>query len=424
MKRVLSVLLLVCLLAGCGAPPATSSSPATSSQPVSEAPVVAPVPEPGIYLADSGQRLWLERDGTFLLVCEPSRQFVPGGSYTVEEGILTAVDELFDETYQFRAEDEHTLTFLKEGSTDFITQQSGGMELSATPLPDGLTLEWMDADAWWAAQTEPLSGFYRADKDRQWFICLSAEDHTFYLYNNDPTGRTMSGTYVVEGDKLTATTSEGLRFTYRIWANQILAFIDEESDSLPLWHFGVDVTAQNATNENFHWMNDVACRSYFEDVAPPPRLTQAEMLDPFNYIDLYDSCWHYATQEQRRALEEIPQVECCGSPMMGVYARAVLTIMGALPEDQSRLTLEHAQTSCAYVDAQGYEEHAELRRALLEEFNVLAGAPDYHGGSGTMYTIWLLNDEGTEYIRLSMSGLVTYVNEVTGERMHLYPYEE
>ena len=81
------------------------------------------------------------------------------------------------------------------------------------------------------------------------------------------------------------------------------------------------------------------------------------------------------------------------------YIRQIETIMGALPSDTPRLTVEQARSIYFEVRAEGYGLGSrELEMELIRRYNEIAGAPDYDGGCGDYITVYSCNPEFTEGI--------------------------
>ena len=94
------------------------------------------------------------------------------------------------------------------------------------------------------------------------------------------------------------------------------------------------------------------------------------------------------------------------------HVREIKTIMGEIPEDTPRLTVEVAERICkAYPIPSENESPDKIDDDIEELFNEVAGAPDLDGGSGIHFRHYYLNDnDDSEYIRLT-DGIVRYVNK-------------
>lgn len=144
-----------------------------------------------------------------------------------------------------------------------------------------------------------------------------------------------------------------------------------------------------------------------------------DLTDISSYETIYSVSYDAASSLQKQQLENIPTIESCGS--VGTYVREIMLIMDILPADTPRITLEDAISICdSLQDTYSYSGEADA--AIVTLFNEIAGAPDFQGGSGTIRSIYMINEEGTEYIRISL-GRVRYINENTGDNILIYPLD-
>jgi hypothetical protein len=109
----------------------------------------------------------------------------------------------------------------------------------------------------------------------------------------------------------------------------------------------------------------------------------------------YEWSYERATPEQREQLDAIIADHSLG---VGEWRRNVLITLGYLSADTPRLTAQDA------AELYGKVEYKDLEN----EFNRIAGAPDWVGGSGIHRVVYFLNDERTEAIYL-IFGDVHYV---------------
>ena len=112
---------------------------------------------------------------------------------------------------------------------------------------------------------------------------------------------------------------------------------------------------------------------------PPPIIKDSN-------VSFYESAYAKATSEQKEELDKIIADKSVGLP--GEWRRPVLIAIGDLPKDQPRLSAEQAGKLYDSKDV----------NALENEFNKIAGAPDFVGGSGIERSIYYLNDNRTEAI--------------------------
>lgn len=118
-------------------------------------------------------------------------------------------------------------------------------------------------------------------------------------------------------------------------------------------------------------------------------------------MSLYEYCCAHASDEQRRQLEsfEMGYKGATSELLREGYIRQIETIMGALPSDTPRLTVEQARSIYFEVRAEGYGLGSrELEMELIRRYNEIAGAPDYDGGCGEYITVYSCNPEFTEGI--------------------------
>lgn len=127
-------------------------------------------------------------------------------------------------------------------------------------------------------------------------------------------------------------------------------------------------------------------------------------------LSLYEKNYAKATDAQKKQLENIQTGKM--SRYGHEYTKQILIIMGELPADTPRITLEQARSICKDIQEKNpsYEEFAPT---VLAAFNEIAGAPDYDGGNGLRFRDYYLNDQQTEVIRVFGTN-VGYINEETG----------
>jgi hypothetical protein len=93
----------------------------------------------------------------------------------------------------------------------------------------------------------------------------------------------------------------------------------------------------------------------------------------------------------------------------GEWRRDVLIVVGDLPKDTLRLSAEDA------ARLYNRKEFCELE----QEFNKIAGAPDFVGGSGIERSIYFLNDDRTEAIILMLTDVFHIVYNGDGTQTRL-----
>jgi hypothetical protein len=102
----------------------------------------------------------------------------------------------------------------------------------------------------------------------------------------------------------------------------------------------------------------------------------------------YEQAYAKATSAQKAELDKIIADKSIELP--GEWRRAVLIAVGDLPKDQPRLTAKQA--------GEIYDRIGRDERTLEKEFNKIAGAPDFVGGSGIGRSIYYLNENRTDTI--------------------------
>lgn len=138
--------------------------------------------------------------------------------------------------------------------------------------------------------------------------------------------------------------------------------------------------------------------------SPPPIINDSN-------VSFYESAYAKATSEQKIELDKIIADKSIGLP--GEWRRPVLIVIGDLPKDQPRLTAEQA--------GEIYDRIGKDESALEREFNKIAGAPDFVGGSGIERSIYYLNDNRTDaiYVRLGDASHVVFSDDGTQTRLPL-----
>lgn len=121
--------------------------------------------------------------------------------------------------------------------------------------------------------------------------------------------------------------------------------------------------------------------------SPPPIINDSN-------VSFYESAYARATSEQKVELDKIIADNSIG--LVGEWRRPVLITIGDLPKDQPRLTAEQAGEIYDSIGKDGN---------FVSEFNKIAGAPDFVGGSGIDLSIYYLNDDRSEAIHV-LGGVV------------------
>lgn len=125
-------------------------------------------------------------------------------------------------------------------------------------------------------------------------------------------------------------------------------------------------------------------------------LENEKVTNESNPPSFYELAYAKATSEQKEEIDKIIDDKSIGLP--GEWRRPVLIAIGDLPKDTPRLTAEQA---AKLFDSKEISD-------LESEFNKIAGAPDFVGGSGIERSIYFLKDDRSEAIFLTM-GYVSHV---------------
>jgi hypothetical protein len=131
--------------------------------------------------------------------------------------------------------------------------------------------------------------------------------------------------------------------------------------------------------------------------SPPPIINDSN-------VSFYEGAYAKATSEQKIELDKIIADKSIGLP--GEWRRPVLIAIGDLPKDQPRLTAEQA--------GEIYDRIGRDEGALEKEFNIIAGAPDFVGGSGIERSVYYLNDDRSEAIFLTLGDATLYTVDDDG----------
>ncbi len=125
--------------------------------------------------------------------------------------------------------------------------------------------------------------------------------------------------------------------------------------------------------------------------SPPPIIKESN-------ASFYESAYAKATNEQKAELDKIIADKSIG--LVGEWRRPVFIAIGDLPRDQPRLSAEQA--------GKIYDRIGRDEGALEREFNKIAGAPDFVGGSGIERSIYFLNDDRSQAIFLMLGDAALY----------------
>ena len=125
-------------------------------------------------------------------------------------------------------------------------------------------------------------------------------------------------------------------------------------------------------------------------------------------ISFYEYCYSKASgQKQIDELDELSEDKSLG---WGEWRRDALIIIGELPKDIGRVTLN---------DAEKIVNKGMSDLESIAYFNEIAGAPDWMGGSGIGRAIYYLNDEKTEAVICILGEVHYFVIKENGEYVQL-----
>lgn len=142
----------------------------------------------------------------------------------------------------------------------------------------------------------------------------------------------------------------------------------------------------------------------------------------FDDPELLTRSYEKATDAQKQKLDEIQARDTDSLGCFMVCVKDVMLAMGDLPEDTPYLTLEQVQAICNEVAQMGFRpvDFDDTEREVMTRFNAITGAPDYQGGSGITNTVYYLNAEHTEYVRV-WRGTVRHYDSAGSETWLLRP---
>ena len=127
-----------------------------------------------------------------------------------------------------------------------------------------------------------------------------------------------------------------------------------------------------------------------------------ELVIPAHDLSIFDYFERYATDEQKQALADSKDY---GFGPKFWYERQIRIILGEIPEDSPRITLEQARKICSSIKPSGNWSQRQMQ--LVNAFRKYA-VPDYDGGSGISRTVFLLDDEPTGIIRIVACSVTYY----------------
>jgi len=145
---------------------------------------------------------------------------------------------------------------------------------------------------------------------------------------------------------------------------------------------------------------------YFSGNLPIQTTTPTPTTNESN-ASFYELAYAKATSVQKEEIDKIIDDKSIGLP--GEWRRAVLIAIGDLPKDTPRLSAEQA---AKLFDSKEISD-------LESEFNKIAGAPDFVGGSGIQRSIYFLKDDRSEAIILMLDDVFHIVYNDDGTEIRL-----
>jgi len=116
------------------------------------------------------------------------------------------------------------------------------------------------------------------------------------------------------------------------------------------------------------------------------------------------------TAEQKSKIKELEMDKSLG---LGEWKREAMRIIGELKMDSPRVTRADAEEIIGK-----YKDETSIKDA----FNLIAGAPDWEGGSGISRSIYFMDDERKEAIYVFSNGVYHVVNDQNGKQT-MVPFE-
>jgi hypothetical protein len=115
--------------------------------------------------------------------------------------------------------------------------------------------------------------------------------------------------------------------------------------------------------------------------------------------DLLEWAYTQASDEQKRQLDVIKNDKSMLLPP-GQWTKRILVVMNELSADTPMLTMDQIKAIFLKENIKSLYgiDSKKFQHLILGEFNQIAGAPDYEGGSGVYGYTYFLNAERTEVV--------------------------
>jgi hypothetical protein len=130
-------------------------------------------------------------------------------------------------------------------------------------------------------------------------------------------------------------------------------------------------------------------------------------------LDLFNDSYAVATDDQKKQLDAIRSDD--SMELHGQWTKRILIVMNKLPADSPMLSLSSVQAECARKLSEVCDEPFE--KVAVTEFNKLAGAPDWEGGSGIYRYVYFLNEARTEQIMIINGTILSIIFQENGEQI-------
>lgn len=133
-------------------------------------------------------------------------------------------------------------------------------------------------------------------------------------------------------------------------------------------------------------------------------------------VELLEWSYKTATDEQRKKLDNINN----DLGNVGIYRKQIMIIMNLLDEDTPNLTLEQVNEICNTYKEKTYTDLGERVYEMRKEFDKIAGAADFDGGSGISRIIYFIGEDHTKYIEIFNDWWIEYVDTINETKERIF----